>query len=161
VKRILVLLILITAGFSSCTEEDVFDEFCDNLSGVYSCAGIDMPIVVYEEMSENMRGQYRGGDTIFINENLEGLEMKSTLFHEFVHYMQVQVGTLRVPGPPDEICDAEAEAFALTDAWREINGLERVGPSWWKPYWYCWEFYGSEGGFGVWFDKNGRVTVIQ
>jgi len=160
-KRIIALLILTVLSFSSCTEEDVFEEFCRTLSGVYSCDGIAMPKIVYEEMRKGLQGQYRGGDSIYINEELEGLQKKSVLFHEFVHYLQVQVGTLRVPGPPAEICDAEAEAFALTDAWRAANGMERIGENWWKPYWYCWEYYGSAGGFGVWFDRDGRVTVIQ
>jgi hypothetical protein len=159
-KKLIVLMVLATS-FISCTEERVFEDFCRTLAGVYSCDGVDMPEVVYQEMPEGLNGQYRGGSKIFINEKLEGLKKKSTLFHEFVHYLQVQVGDLKIPGPPEEVCMAEEEAFALTDAWREINGLERIGPNWWKPYWYCWQFYGEKGGFGVWFDKNGRVTVIQ
>jgi len=160
-KTLLALMLALALTLPSCNEdEDDFEEACRLLRDVYSCEGVPMPTVVYLDLGEGLNGQYKGGSEIYINEDLEGLQRRSTLVHEFVHYMQVQVGNLKVPGPPQQICAAEAEAFALTDAWRDIHGMDRIGENWWKPYWYCWKWYASEGGMGVWIDKNGDVTVI-
>jgi len=156
------LLALTFLGLYSCEdEEDFFAESCSRLRGIYSCEGVEMPEIVYQEMPDGLRGQYRGGSQIYINDKLEGDDRGATIFHEFVHYLQHKVGDLKLPGPPEDICKAENEAFWLTDNWRKDKGLDPVGPTWWKAYWYCWKWYGSEGGFGVWFDEDGNVTVIQ
>ena len=109
----------------------------------YSIEGVKPPKIVYKYLDIGLHGYYNGGDTIYVSNQLRGDQRKATIFHEMVHYVQVQVGGLILPGPASLVCQAEAEAFAETDEWwRSIDKPEKQrGPDWWKAYTYCRQFY--------------------
>ena len=109
----------------------------------YSCLEVELPKVKYEGMSKTLLGYYDGSDTIYINSRLNGIARREVLMHEMVHYLQKQVGGLRVPGPAKEICEAEEEAFTVVDQWLEDQDREdlMVGPNWWRPYAHCHPYY--------------------
>jgi len=109
----------------------------------YKCSGTKLPKVVYQGMASNLNGYYRGTDTIYINRTLVGYQRRATMLHEMIHYLQAKVGGQRVPGPAEEICKAEAEAFAVTDHWWKSigRGYKARGPKWWIPYSHCHKYY--------------------
>lgn len=109
----------------------------------YTCGLTPVPKVKRETMRRGLLGQYRGGDTIYINRRLVGIPLKEVLMHEMVHYIQTKVGGLKVPGRAEPICRAEAEAFTTVDEWLVDNGYGYlvVGKNWWKPYQHCWRWY--------------------
>ena len=112
----------------------------------YSCIDVDLPKVQYKKMRRGLLGYYDGTDTIYIRAGLSGDERREVLMHEMVHYLQKQVGGLRVPGPAKEICTAEEEAFTTVDEWLKDSGLDNliVGPNWWRPYAHCHPYYNPE-----------------
>lgn len=118
----------------------------------YSCFGIEPPIVVYERMSANLYGYYDGGDTIYVNSTERSGQRRATIFHETVHYLQVQVGGLRVPGPAREVCMAEEEAFAETDEFWIRHGKPQYirGERWWEHYEYCKRWYDPDWPMPIW-----------
>jgi hypothetical protein len=109
----------------------------------YSCIGINPPRVITKHMRRGLLGQYRGGGSVLINRKLRGQKLNEVLMHEMIHYLQVQVGGLKVPGAAEPICRAEEEAFTLVDKWLREHGYAdlQVGPKWWRPYGHCHEFY--------------------
>ncbi len=112
----------------------------------YSCIGVKVPKVVSEYMRYSLLGYYDGGGTVYVNRRLRGQELNEVLMHEMVHYLQKQVGGLRVPGYAEPICHAENEAFAVVDLWLKDHGYEDLmrGPRWWVPYRHCYPWYNPD-----------------
>lgn len=112
----------------------------------YSCIGIKVPKVVTQWMRYQLLGYYDGSDTVFINRRLRGQRLNEVLMHEMIHYLQVQVGGLSVPGYAEPICRAEEEAFFLVDMWLADHSYSDLmrGPDWWRPYNHCWRFYNPQ-----------------
>lgn len=113
----------------------------------YTCEGIPAPIVSYEKMKYRVLGWYGGGDIVHVNEKLDGVNKRSTLLHEMIHYLQVMDGGYNVPGWAEPICEMEAEAFAEVDEWLDSIGHpeKKRGPDWWIPYDHCWTWYAPPG----------------
>jgi len=136
-------------GLFGCHEpETPWESACRLLEDMYSCEGLTEPVVT-DLISDRLKGRYLGGDTIQINVELTGWERNAVIFHEIIHFLQVHVGDLNTPDYSWKICRAEEEAFRTTDIYIE-HVLERPkedlrGDDWWKPYRYCWEWYGPEG----------------
>ena len=109
----------------------------------YSCIGVPVAKVQYERLEDGHLGYYDGGDTVVVSTKLRGIVRKEVLMHEFIHYLQTNIGGLEVPGAPAPICAAEEEAFTTTDKWLvDIGkGYMVVGPLWWKAYPHCWRYY--------------------
>ena len=108
----------------------------------YSCYGIEPPHVEYEVMKKS-HGWYDGGLTIHVKASLVGMQLRATVFHETVHYLQWIVGGAMIPGWPKAICELEAEAFLETDRFlvrRGIVWMQR-GKDWLTGYSYCIRFY--------------------
>lgn len=118
----------------------------------YSCVGVSVPKVVYQKMRPGLLGRYAGGDTVYVNRTLSRLQTKATLHHEMIHYLQA-VNGLKVPGPAKEICQAEAEAFALTDKRWVRMGMpnKQRGPNWWRVYSHCHK----------WFDPDWKPRLTR
>ena len=89
-------------------------------------------------MRDGLNGYYDGGDTIFINSKLEGVPMIEVLMHEGIHYVHVQHQFIRVPGPAEEVCWSENEAWTLTGLYYNEDNSR-----WWRAYPHCWQYYGS------------------
>jgi hypothetical protein len=87
-------------------------------------------------------GQYRGGDEIFVDYTLHGMDKYTTIAHEMMHYIQHRRGRLILPGLTRNVCYAEAEVHGAIDWWMYDNDLTRyiLGDSWVKPYRACWKF---------------------
>jgi hypothetical protein len=117
-------------------------EACFNFERL-SCIELQVPNVEFQKMPSGLYGYYDGGRTVYVNKKLKGDKRRATLHHEFIHYIQKYRGGLIVPGPAEQICRAEEEAFALTDAWWERIGRPNMkrGPKWWKPYTHCYKWY--------------------
>ena len=109
----------------------------------YSCTGLAVPKVKYNYMRAGLLGRYRGGDTVYISTKLSIVQRKATMYHEYIHYLQMHVGGIKVPGPAKSICKAEAEAFAETDKRWVRMGMpwKQRGPDWWRPYKHCHQWY--------------------
>lgn len=109
----------------------------------YSCIKVPVPEVKYVRMQPGLLGYYDGGDTVYIKRGMRGIRRKAVLMHESVHYLQTQVGGLRVPGYAKEICRAEEEAFAAVDNWLIDTKRDsyKVGSKWWVPYKHCRQWY--------------------
>lgn len=121
----------------------------------YVCANVNVPNVKFEKMRKGLLGYYNGTDTIYIRYGLTGVRLKEVLMHEMIHYIQKQVGGLIVPGPAEQICHAENEAFGLVDQWLIDNRILWlvVGKNWWKPYTHCWKYYDPDWEAYSWLDK--------
>lgn len=109
----------------------------------YNCVGLRLPDAEFTNLRPGLYGRYQGGNTIIISRDLYGLRLKETLLHETIHYLQVKVGGLKVPGYPEYICPAEEEAFTLVDKWLDSIGAGwlKSGKYWWLPYRHCYQFY--------------------
>lgn len=126
------------------------------------CDGtISIPDVKYERMVMGLRGYYDGSDTVYINRMLrKGVDRKSTLIHEMIHYIHAQKKMVFVPTPlgPSvrELCWSENEAFRLVDIWLLEQGYpEKVrGPNWWKAYWHCEPYYNDDFEIYDWFKRG-------
>ncbi len=161
-KKLVLLALLVLLGLSNirpASVSTIWDDVCSMMRLEYSCVDMPMPKRELVEMEDSEHGEYDGGDVLKISDSMSWAEQRATTFHEMVHYLQVQSGEYVIPGYPKDICEAEAEAYVVSDVYRIVLGLEPVGQDWWKPYYWCWEFYGSEGGMGIWFDKDGSVTL--
>ena len=92
---------------------------------------------------EAVRGAYYGDNNVWISKYLKpGSDRVSTMIHEMVHYLQIQV---RHEGSfPKDPCPLEAEAFAVTDKWWRAIGepTKQRGPTWWRPYPRCQNYSG-------------------
>lgn len=120
---------------------DIWIEAC--LYTKYDCTGVAVPKVQFKKLRQGLYGYYDGSDTVYVSSAVSRLQKKATLYHEMIHYLQVQKGGLRVPGPAKEICAAEAEAFAEGDKrWDRLGKpSKKRGPNWWLPYQHCWKYY--------------------
>jgi hypothetical protein len=145
------------------TTNDIFEDACRMLVQ-YECGDLAPPKVEFfeAETEPGLRGYYGGGGIIFISNRLEGDDRDMTIFHETVHYIQWQVGGLKLPNTARNVCAAEDEAFLTTDVWIEMvrkrPDLKR-GPDWWKAYPYCWSIYAPLGAIGAIFD-DGTFIII-
>lgn len=102
----------------------------------YACGRLMQPEVVYETMRDGLLGYYEGGNTIYINDTLQSTEKFEVLMHEGIHYVHVQLGIIEVPGPAQQVCWSENEAWTLTGSfYNEDNS------NWWRAYPYCWQYY--------------------
>lgn len=150
-RRLLMLgaCILALSGCMIGTNGDVeYELACDWLENTpLDCGDLPPPAVEYFEQAiePGLNGYFEGAYTIYISDSLNRKKTSSTIFHEIIHYIQAHRGTLVLPGPAKQICEAEAEAFALTDIYNSYIGLSPIGPDWWKPYWYCWAYYAPPG----------------
>lgn len=145
------LLILIGLGLASChNDKDTWDTTCLMYDAFEAsegraegaCNQVDAPVVVYEEMRDGLWGYYDGGDTIFINSELAGMDQQATLIHEGVHYLDAQWLGLVVPGPAAEICASEDKAWLIEGVWWEMHDRpENARPEWWRSYPWCWQYY--------------------
>ena len=118
--------------------------FIDNYE--YNCEGLIAPYIVEfpNEGNEGYHGWYDGGSAIFVNESLEGIDRASTIFHEMIHYIHKQQGLVEIPGPAEQVCWSENEAFKLEDIWLTALGYpELARPDWWVGYSHCWPYYGT------------------
>ena len=99
----------------------------------YRCNRLMAPLVEYEKMRPGLWGYYEGGATIFINSELEGTDLTDVLMHEGIHYVHVMHQFIEVPGPAEQVCWSENEAWTLTGLyWNEDNSR------WWRAYPHCW-----------------------
>jgi Zn-dependent peptidase ImmA (M78 family) len=97
---------------------EIFEDAC-RLSK-YDCDGIEIPLVRRSSQLKSMDiyGLYTGGKTLWIDEQLMPVRAKLTMFHEAIHYLQVNVGGIepdfmnRVGG-----CVIEREAMELSNAY--------------------------------------------
>ena len=150
-KRLLILTaMLFSLLLVSCQEgKDEWNAICPVLAGIeLTCEGVKRPNIEYfseEDEEADLRGYYLGGDTIFIRDDLSKKLTSSVIVHEIIHYLQVQNGFLTLPGLSRQVCAAEAQAFQITDIYRETIGLAKVGDRWWKNYYYCWQYYAPIG----------------
>ena len=143
--RKLALLALCLILVTSCAERSHWDRACAYLGNIYSCKGIPEPKIEYRKMRPGLLGYYRGKDTLYISDALTDDRLKIVVFHEMIHYLQVQTGRLTLPGNAEPVCRAEEEAFQITDVYREILGMTRIGDYWWRNYPYCWRYYAPKG----------------
>ena len=159
-KQIIAALLLLigSAGAANASSNqhsryEMWLEAC--LTSQYSCQGVSVPKVKYESMRKGLYGYYDGGDTVYVNRKVYGLQRRATMYHEMIHYLQTVVGGAIVPGPAKAICKMEAEAFKLTDAWfvRQDRADLQSGANWWRPYRHCHRYYNP--GWTVYFDKSG------
>ena len=127
---------------------DAFNDACTFLK--YDCSKTLPPTVVYGSLPYKLLGKYGGKDTIYVLEGLYGYTRKMVLMHETVHYLQVKINGLILPGYAHSVCHAEAEAFTVVDNWLRSVGQYKliVGPLWWQGYSYC----------RPWFDPGFKAT---
>lgn len=123
---------------------NLWNEVCLH-NGVYSCENIAPPKVESKEFDNDKAGEYAGGDTIYLAKDIEVAVIVPTIYHEFVHYLQVQTGNLVLPGDAVDVCAAEDEAYKLTAEWIAVTPFrsEETLPftEWWESYPECWMFY--------------------
>jgi hypothetical protein len=147
---ILAMLAITMVGGCKITRDDPRVAACTMLQDVYDCRDLDsLPTIEYfpqDPFNPGLRGYYLGGDKIYVRTGMTRFQEKATIFHEMVHYMQVKLGGLSVPGPAYTICRAEAEAFMWTDRYLTLvlgRDWATSGDDWWKAYDHCYDFYGE------------------
>jgi hypothetical protein len=130
-KAALLILVALVLSLTAYAEEGqwskdqrigrlVYKEAC-RMSN-YKC-DIKAPIVRRSETLETrgLNGMYIGGDIIWINDNLRGTQAWLTIFHETVHYLQIQGKPMKVS--PDVLwCALEWEAADLTNQYVDVLG---------------------------------------
>ena len=104
----------------------------------YECHRIMPPLVEYEKMRKGLYGYYDGSDTIYIREGLNPSDTLATLFHEMIHYLHVQASIIPIPGPAEQVCWSENEAWYFEGIYSNKDNS-----GWWRSYPHCWEFYGD------------------
>ena len=109
----------------------------------YDCSTTKLPTVVYGPLNKGLLGKYNGKDIIYVIEGLYGFNRQAVLMHETIHYFQVKLNGLALPGRAHDVCYAEEEAFTLTDKWLRSVGQYQLlrGPLWWKNYSYCRQWF--------------------
>jgi hypothetical protein len=87
-----------------------------------SCAGITPPNIKRVSMREGLRGYYDGGDTVYINRELYGIQKEATIVHEMSHYLDTRLGLnpempVKRSDTPNvyKLCVSEKRAWDLTD----------------------------------------------
>ena len=142
------LMATIACATNSFTEYDqqlerynTWAEIC--VYGPYSCEGVLPPKVDYVNTLGTSYGRYEGNGTVLINDNIDYAQRVSTLYHEMIHYLQVEVGGATIPDYPVFICPMEEEAFAEGDKrWDRVGRPDmKRGPNWWYSYRHCYEYY--------------------
>ena len=104
----------------------------------YTCEGIPLPNVVYVPFPSSLYGVYLGGNSLFLNNDLEPYEeddilAQGVLIHEMIHYLQSKEdGQSSLINSNEEWCISEGEAydmanryFALHDAIEHFTNWER------------------------------------
>jgi hypothetical protein len=130
----------------------VWDEMCEMIQEIndvglgepdynpfYTCGDVEKPLVVYKWMRKGLYGYYEGGDTVVVSNAIPTGQVYGTLFHEYIHYLHVQLGMIEVPGYAEEICWSEDQAFRLEGIWSGDDNS-----TWWKVYPHCWPYYGTQ-----------------
>ena len=118
-----------------------WDMLCFELRDV-DCTGLKVPKVMKFEpnpLRPGLAGYYKGGDTIYIRDNIRGMQREEVLAHEMSHYIDVKHGLANVPGFAREICFSEKRAWAVSDNfWLKYGWDERtVGTTWTEWYTHC------------------------
>jgi len=123
------------------TKYRVYNMVCFELRSI-DCSGVPAPNV--EVFSRNplrpgLAGFYRGGDTVYIRDDLMGREREEVLAHEMSHYLDVMVYGMVVPNVAEVVCVSERDAWAVSDAyWRKYGYFGKIiGKKWVNWYRHC------------------------
>ena len=144
----LVLMLSACSFKSAAQEEAVWEDACvlysvslKEIADVDTdvCEDIVRPEVRYYVDPEDSRwGYYAGTSYVYVKRHLKGLDKLSTLFHEYIHYIDKMKLGVRVPGDAYEMCYGEARAYYLEDLWYELQGVETPqNPNWLQYYPQC------------------------
>jgi len=138
------------------SEAPAWDIACEMARGtVLSCKNVAQPIVFYfnadpitkkDELGQY--GYYYGGKIVYVSNQLTGKHKKAVEFHEIIHYLQWINQTLALPARTKQACDAENQAYALTDIYIEVileDPDNMKGETWWQNYAQCQPWYAPEG----------------
>ena len=126
-----------------------WNQLCMEYTPDRSCEGIKPPKVKRVKMEDGLRGYYDGGDTVYLNRKLWGMQKEATTIHEMSHYLDTQLGLN--PDMPVRrsdkkkvlgLCRSERRAWDLTDQyWRNKQRPGRaVDGRWVRWYQHCREF---------------------
>ncbi|MEE9586013.1 MAG: hypothetical protein V3W09_03840 [Nitrososphaerales archaeon] len=105
----------------------IFEDACE-LSN-YDCDGVEQPIVRRSSQLEStdMYGLYIGGKILWVGSKLMPLRAHLTMFHEVVHYLQVNVGGTDLSFINDTgICVVEREAMQLTNTYARMKKMPKA-----------------------------------
>ncbi len=104
--------------------KDIFERACEIT--YYDCSKAVVPTVRRSKQvsDQHFKGVYMGGAILWIEEDQEHIQSVLTMFHESVHYLQVEIGgvdPLMVSKPAG--CILEREAMEATNEFAEYMGL--------------------------------------
>jgi Zn-dependent peptidase ImmA (M78 family) len=108
--------------------------------GRFNCDGLEVPQVRTSPQMERMRlnGVYLGGTALYINDSLLPARKRLTIFHEIVHYLQIQaIGSNPAMINRQGSCILEREAMELSNQYADEIGatvLKRDLEEWYKGY---------------------------
>ena len=108
-------------------------------SVAYQCMRMMPPKVAYEDLRPGLYGYYAGGDTVVVSSNISREDQLRTLIHEDIHYLHAQLQLIVVPGPAEEICWSENEAWTLEGIYSGKDNSQ-----WWLNYPHCWQWYAPD-----------------
>ena len=120
---------------------EAWNMLCFDLRDV-DCTGVPVPKVMTFSTNParpGLAGYYKGGDVIYVRNNLGKNALEEVLAHEMSHYMDVIKFNLPVPGPALEICFSEKRAWAVSDNYNRMYGKKSriVGETWVEWYTHC------------------------
>jgi len=149
----IVLLALVGASLLACKttpSATMWDTTCSMYTALQEvsgpvCADIPEPKVVFLPIAQGRGGYYKGGDTVYVSNELKGQDKLSTILHEMVHYIDNRVHGIAMPGPSIGVCKSESNAWFIEGVWWGSQGRsDKVRLDWWVSYPHCWPYYADK-----------------
>lgn len=131
---------------------DAWLMLCFELREDADCSGVPVPQVYLfkpNPIRPGLMGQYRGGEIVFMRNNLKGKQRLEVMAHEMSHYLDSLNGILpELPVHVNDkdgvyrLCLSEKIAWGVSDAFNRKYGdrKEIVGKDWLNWYGHCRPF---------------------
>jgi hypothetical protein len=131
--RALFVLLLIPIASPADDVEEIWDVACTIVAEQHAltCDEVTPPTIELRKDPEAPLGEYVGGDLIYLDTALDGINRDWILVHEMTHYIFSALGVLPLPNHYYIACPSEAVAFAASNAYLASLGYGRLAKEEW------------------------------
>ncbi len=137
---LLAALLLLPISTAADVVSEAWAAACSMLTDQHglTCDDIAPPRIEFRSDPEAPLGEYAGGNRIYVDKALKGINRDWILVHEMTHYIFSALSIFPLPSDRYVACKSEALAFAASNAYLTRRGYGRQTKSdWLDAYPHC------------------------
>lgn len=111
----------------------------------YDCDSVPQPKVVWDSLfyTVGLFGFYNGDDEIHMDVSMLRIAtpefVDSIIAHEYVHYLDVQLGVIELPFTRENVCQSEFNAWRVSNAYVVSHGRSDLASFNWAEQYGCFQ----------------------